>query len=69
MLEIGIGMGLTSFVLRKWGYRVETLDLDPELHPTHVGDVRTMPLPDQQYDTILAAEVLEHIPAAVFTCE
>lgn len=62
VLEVGIGMGLTSFILGKWGYDLETLDLDPALHPTRVGDVRDMPYPDGSFDTILAAEVLEHIP-------
>ena len=67
VLEIGIGMGLTSFILDKWGYDLETLDFDPALHPTRVGDVREIPYPANSFDTILIAEVLEHIPYDDFT--
>lgn len=62
VLEIGVGMGLTSFILRQWGYDLETLDFDPALRPTRVGDVREIPYPDGSFDTVLVAEVLEHVP-------
>ncbi len=61
-LEIGIGMGLTTWVLRRWGLKVTTLDFDPALHPSTVGDLRRMPFADACFDTILIAEVLEHLP-------
>jgi len=62
ILEIGIGMGLTTWIMRRWGLDVSTLDLDPALAPTCTGDVRAMPFADDSYDTILIAEVLEHLP-------
>jgi len=62
VLEIGLGMGLTTWILRRWGLNVATLDLDPALEPTCTGDIRAMPFADDSFDTILAAEVLEHLP-------
>ncbi|HPF40517.1 MAG TPA: class I SAM-dependent methyltransferase [Phycisphaerae bacterium] len=61
-LEIGLGMGLTTWILRRWGLDVSTLDVDPQLRPSIVGDLRRMPFADNAYDTILIAEVLEHLP-------
>jgi hypothetical protein len=61
-LEIGMGMGLTTWILRRWGMDVTTLDFDPELNPNCAGDIRNMPFADGSIDTILAAEILEHLP-------
>ncbi len=65
-LEIGLGMGLTTWILRRWGLDVSTLDVDPALRPSIVGDLRRMPFADNAYDTILIAEVLEHLPFEQF---
>lgn len=62
VLEIGVGMGLTAWILRRWGLSVATLDFDPALSPTVAGDLQAMPLSDDSFDTILIAEVLEHLP-------
>jgi hypothetical protein len=62
VLEVGTGMGLTSWILRRWGLRVAELDIDPALGPTCAGDVRAMPFAAGSFDTILIAEVLEHLP-------
>lgn len=61
-LEIGIGMGLTTWILERWGLNISTLDVDPELRPSAVGDLLKMPFADGSFDTILIAEVLEHLP-------
>ncbi len=66
VLEIGVGMGLTAWILRRWGLSLSTLDFDPALRPTVAGDLRTMPLADNSFDTILIAEVLEHLPWDAF---
>jgi len=62
VLEVGTGMGLTSWILRRWGLQVAELDIDPALGPTCAGDVRAMPFASASFDTILIAEVLEHLP-------
>ena len=62
VLEVGVGTGLTANLLRQWGQRVMSVDLDPALAPTVVGDVTCLPLVDNVVDTVLAAEILEHLP-------
>ena len=62
VLEIGVGNGIVAQTLSKIGIAVDTLDIDPELRPTYVGSLVQMPLPDGAYDTVLCAEVLEHLP-------
>jgi predicted SAM-dependent methyltransferase len=61
VLEIGVGNGIVRDALVKIGYRVQTLDLDTELQPDHVGSVTEIPLPDCSCELVLAAEILEHI--------
>src|SRR3989344_1891544 len=62
VLEIGIGNKLVSETLNLIGYRVTTIDIDRRLNPDIVGDVRKLPFPPNKFDTILCAEVLEHMP-------
>jgi SAM-dependent methyltransferase len=62
ILEIGIGNGTVSRLLRQRGLDVTTCDLDAELDPDVVADVRALPFPDGTFDTALACEVLEHLP-------
>jgi len=62
VLEVGMGMGLTGWMLRRWGLATTELDIDPALRPNCVGDVRAMPFADGSFDTTLIAEVLEHLP-------
>ncbi len=66
VLEVGIGMGMTAWILRRWGISVRTIDLDPSLAPSVAGDLRALPLADGSFDTILIAEVLEHLPFEQF---
>jgi SAM-dependent methyltransferase len=62
VLEIGIGNGAISTVLRTRGLEVVTVDIDRELGPDVVADIRDLPLDDGSFDGVLACEVLEHIP-------
>ncbi len=62
LLEIGIGNGIVAHALAKLGMTVDTLDIDPALHPTMVGSVTKIPAPDASYDVVLCAELLEHLP-------
>lgn len=62
VLEIGVGNGLVKNALAALGYDVQTVDIDPSLKPTHVASVTALPFPDQAFDVVLCAEVLEHLP-------
>jgi SAM-dependent methyltransferase len=62
VLEIGVGNGIVTKTLEAFGVTVETVDIDPKLHPTHVASVTQLPVPDASYDFVLCAEVLEHLP-------
>jgi SAM-dependent methyltransferase len=66
VLEIGIGNGTVAAVLKKIGFRIKTLDIDPSLGPDIVGSVTDIPSPDNSFDAILAAEILEHLPFELF---
>ena len=65
LLEIGPGNGFTSSYLRRQGFDVTTLDIDPDKHPDIVANVATYEFP-QSYDAVLAFEVFEHIPFEKF---
>ena len=62
VLEIGPGPGLFKAIAAQFGIIVETLDIDPELHPDHVGSILDMPFPDGSYETVCAFQMLEHLP-------
>jgi len=61
-MEIGIGIGLVPWVLRRHGVQVTQVDIDPALKPDFVSDIRSLPFPDHSFDTIAACEVSEHLP-------
>lgn len=62
VLEVGPGDNTVADFLSRKNILVETIDRDPALLPTWVGDVRD-PLPcDRRYDVVLASEILEHMP-------
>ncbi|NTW52165.1 MAG: class I SAM-dependent methyltransferase [Chlorobiaceae bacterium] len=62
VLEIGPGSGVFKHVASLYGISVETLDLDPELKPDHVGSITDLPFDDGSYDLVCAFQVLEHLP-------
>ncbi len=66
ILEIGVGNGFVSDFLRKAGFNVSTLDLDPNLNPTILGSVLDIPLPERSFDLALCCQVLEHLPYESF---
>lgn len=73
VLEIGPGNGFTSSALRLLGIDVDTVDVNPNLSPTYccsILDLNKIGIPNN-YDVVLCAEVLEHLPfydfsAAIF---
>jgi hypothetical protein len=61
-LEIGIGNGFVRDQLRARGVKLTTVDIDPALAPDRQGDVRELPCEAGEFDVVLCAEVLEHLP-------
>jgi hypothetical protein len=66
VLEIGPGNGLVSYLLRRAGIHVETLDHDPALSPDHVASLLEIPSEKGAYEAVLCCQVLEHLPWDVF---
>lgn len=62
VLEIGPGPGFFKLAAATIGIEVETLDLDPDLMPDHVGTATDMPFSDSTYDVVCAFQMLEHLP-------
>jgi SAM-dependent methyltransferase len=66
VLEIGVGNGVVASFL-SGTHTVETVDINAELRPTHVGSVERLDfLQPESFDAVLCAEVLEHLPYAQF---
>lgn len=65
VLEVGPGLGLFKTVAATFGINIETLDLDPDLRPDHVGSATAMPFAEASYDVVCAFQVLEHLPYEV----
>jgi len=66
VLEIGVGAGVLRHFVKTMGIGYESVDIDPELHPDHVGSLPELPFPDGAYDTVACFEVLEHLPYEMF---
>lgn len=62
VLEIGPGSGVFKLISSVFDLKVETLDLDPELAPDHVGSATELPFTDTSYDVVCGFQVLEHLP-------
>ena len=62
VLEVGVGAGLTTHLLRQLGHRVETIDVDDKLEPDIVGSITDIPAEDEAYHAFLCCQVLEHLP-------
>lgn len=62
VLEVGVGNQIVAKTLKKFGVRMTTLDIDPELKPDVVGSVTEIPFEALSFDASMACEVLEHLP-------
>jgi hypothetical protein len=67
-LEIGVGNKTVSNYLKNQGIEVTTVDIDPSLEPDRVGSVTNLRkfFEEGSFDTLLCAEVLEHLPFDCF---
>lgn len=62
VLEIGPGNKTAGEALKKRGIAVTTADIADDVNPDVVASVTDLPFPDDSFDGVLAAEVLEHLP-------
>jgi len=63
ILEVGEGSGIIRKVMSEYAETYDTLDINDDLHPTYIGDVRNrINELEGRYDCIIAADILEHIP-------
>jgi hypothetical protein len=68
ILFIGVGDGLVPDYLRKIpDIEITTFDIDPALNPDIIGDVRQLPFKKNEFDCVVACEVLEHVPFEYFS--
>jgi len=68
ILEIGIGNGFTSSFLRRAGFEVVTVDINPNLDPDiccPISEIESF-LEGRFFDLIVCCEVLEHLPFEEF---
>ena len=61
-LEIGVGNRLTSNYLKNQNIKVTTCDIDKNLKPDVVNDVRKLSFKNNNFDAVYAYQVLEHLP-------
>jgi len=63
ILEIGTGSGIVKNCLEPIVNSYKVLDINPNLNPQFLGDVRTYNKKlEKKFDIIIAADVLEHMP-------
>jgi len=61
-LEVGIGNKSVYLEIKKRRIKIIGLDYARDLEPDVVGNVIALPFKDDSFDTVLCAEVLEHLP-------
>lgn len=66
ILEVGIGNAFTRDYLRKQGIAIVGADIDPQLGPDCVASIFSLPFVDQSFGTVVACQVLEHLPFEKF---
>lgn len=67
VLIIGKGNGLVSEYLKLAGIKTVVLDIDETLKPDIVASVLKMPFGENEFDAVLCAQVLEHLPYEDFS--
>lgn len=62
VIEIGVGNKTLANYLKTMKVKITTCDIDKDLDPDVVGDILNLPFKDNSFDTVVAFEVLEHLP-------
>lgn len=66
LLEVGIGDNTLSSYLKSKKMVVTTCDFDETLQPDVVADVRNLPFKNNEFECVVAFEILEHLPYSDF---
>jgi len=66
LLVVGIGDRIVVDILKKDINEIKTFDIDENLKPNVIGSVENLIFKDNQFEVILCAEVLEHLPFEKF---
>ena len=68
ILEIGPGNGFTSSFLKRAGYEITTVDINPNLEPDICAPLSELAghLRGRRFDLVVCCEVLEHMPFEEF---
>lgn len=66
VLEVGVGNGLVNDYLKRCGVDVTSVDVATDLFPDVVASVHSMPFSDNVFETVMACQVLEHLPFDLF---
>src|SRR3989344_9436298 len=61
VFEFEIGIGFLSNYLKRMGFKVITCDIDKNLSPDYVSDIRSINL-KKKFECVTAYEILEHMP-------
>ncbi len=62
VLEVGVGTRFLAYYLKEKGIKVTSIDIDRDLKPDYVGSVLDMPFKKNEFDVVVAFQVLEHLP-------
>lgn len=62
ILEVGLGPGLLTGMLKCICKEVVTVDFAEDLKPDIVSDIQSIPLENATFDLVCSFQVLEHIP-------
>jgi len=67
ILEIGVGRGFLKHCLQLFPQvNITTLDIAEDLFPDRIGSVTNIPFGDKEFELVVCAEVLEHLPFSDF---
>jgi SAM-dependent methyltransferase len=66
ILEIGVGNRTVNDYLSRAGLDVKSMDIAADLSPDIVASVHDMPFEDATFGTVMACQVLEHLPFNLF---
>ncbi len=62
VLEIGIGNKMLVNYLKEHNLPIQTCDIDKNLDPDFLGDIRDLPVESESFEVVCAFQILEHIP-------